>query len=270
MTISEDKQESTTLIDHAPNFALTGKLALVTGSVQGLGFAIAQAYAASGARVIINGRSVERVAQAVARMQDQGYTAYPLVQDIARLEQQEQVCERIFSQVGVPDILVNNVGIRLRKSLAEAALQEIVDLINVDLIAAVHLSKLAANAMVRNRLAGRIITLTSVAGELARAGDAVYPIAKQGLSGLIRTLAVEYGPYAITSNGIAPGTFATETNEGLAKDPVKGPIVVGRNPLGRWGRPDEIAGAAVFLASPAASYVNGHILVVDGGFSVTF
>lgn len=154
--------------------------------------------------------------------------------------------------------------------MASATLAEILEIINIDLVAAVHLSKLAANAMVAERKRGSILTLTSIAGELARAGDAIYPVAKQGLSGMVRALAVEYGPYAITSNGIAPGTFATETNARLANDPVKGPIVVGRNPLGRWAAPAEITGAAVFLASPAASYVNGHILVVDGGFSITF
>lgn len=95
-------------------------------------------------------------------------------------------------------------------------------------------------------------------------------MAKLGLQGLVHSLAVEFGPYGITSNGIAPGTFATESNRELANDPVKGPVVVGRNPLGRWAQPDEITGAAVFLASPCASYVNGHTLVVDGGFSVTF
>ncbi len=255
----------------APDFSLAGRLALITGSVQGLGFAIAQAYAASGARVIINGRNASRVAEAVDRITAQGHTAYPLVFDIACLHEQEVAFNSICAQVGVPDILVNNVGIRIRKSLADATLTDIVELINVDLIASVHLSKLAANAMVAQQFpGGRIITLTSIAGGLARAGDAIYPIAKQGLSGMVRALAVEYGPHAITSNGIAPGTFATETNAELASDPLRGPIVVGRNPLGRWARPAEITGPALFLASSASSYVNGHILVVDGGFSVTF
>jgi gluconate 5-dehydrogenase len=254
----------------APDFSLAGRLALITGSTQGLGFAIAQAYAASGARVIINGRDAGRVAAAVASITAQGHEAYPLVFDIASLYEQEAAFNEICAQVGTPDILVNNVGIRIRKSMAEALLADIVEIINVDLIAAVHLSKLAANAMVAGQLPGRIITLTSIAGGLARAGDAIYPIAKQGLSGMVRALAVEYGPHAITSNGIAPGTFATETNAELANDPVRGPIVVGRNPLGRWAQPAEIKGPALFLASSASSYVNGHILVVDGGFSVTF
>ncbi|SHH82981.1 SDR family oxidoreductase [Pollutimonas bauzanensis] len=254
----------------APDFSLRGKLALITGSTQGLGLAIAQAYAASGARVVINGRRADKVEQVVGGLAAQGYGAHAYAQDISHLPEQEAAFGRLCEDVGTPDILVNNVGIRIRKSLAQASLDEILELIKVDLVAAVQLSRLAAGAMAGKGIHGRIITLTSIAGELARPGDAVYPIAKQGLSGMIRALAVEYGPCGITSNGIAPGTFATETNASLAADPVRGPIVIGRNPLARWGRPDEIAGAAVFLASPSASYVNGHILVVDGGFSVAF
>ncbi len=254
----------------APDFSLKGKLALISGSTQGLGLAIAKAYAASGASVVVNGRQAERVAQVVSSLAGQGYGAHAYVQDISRLTELEASYGQLCQDIGTPDILVNNVGIRIRKPLAHATLEEIIELINVDLIAAVQLSKLAAGAMARRQIKGRLITLTSIAGELARPGDAIYPIAKQGLSGMIRALAVEYGRCGITSNGIAPGTFATETNASLANDPVNGPAVLGRNPLERWARPDEIAGAAVFLASPSASYVNGHILVVDGGFSVTF
>ncbi|HWK62863.1 MAG TPA: SDR family oxidoreductase [Eoetvoesiella sp.] len=254
----------------APDFSLRGKLALITGSAQGLGFSIAQAYAASGASVIINGRDEQRVNGAVERLASQGFSAYPLVMDIGRLREQQDHYKKIQDERGTPDILVNNVGVRIRKSLAQASLDEILELINIDLVAGVQLSKLAAQAMADSGIAGRIITLTSIAGQLARPGDAIYPVAKQGLTGLVRALAVEFGKHGITSNGIAPGTFVTETNQSLAADPVRGPAVAARNPLGRWGQPHEIAGAAVFLASPAASYVNGHILVVDGGFSITF
>jgi len=253
-----------------PNFSLAGRVALITGASQGLGFAIAQAYAASGARVIVNGRDPGRVELAVRRLQEQGLRASPLVLDIGDLQAQQAAFEQVCETAGAPDILVNNVGIRIRKALADISLDEICELIRVDLVAATHLSKLAAARMVADGAQGRIITLTSIADRVARPGDAVYPIAKHGLAGLVKALAVEYGPHAITSNGIAPGTFATETNAELASDPVRGPAVVGRNPLGRWGLPGEITGAAVFLASDAASYVNGHILVVDGGFSVAF
>lgn len=302
--------------EHLPDFSLNGRLALITGSAQGLGFAIAQAYAASGASVILNGRDADRLAQAVNALREQGADAHAWQADLSDTDAMPAAFQVLCDKVGVPDILVNNVGMRLRKSLAEASPADIHQLMQTNLLSCVLLSRLAAEAMrqrvqtsaqqatqvaaqdmlqettqpagrpamqqdaqwqglqqaVRQdrRQGGRIITLTSIAGRLARAGDAIYPIAKQGLEGLVRALAVEYGPHGITSNGIAPGTFATETNAALAADPVRSPQVVGRNPLGRWASPDEIAGAAVFLASPAASYVNGHIMVVDGGFSVVF
>jgi gluconate 5-dehydrogenase len=254
----------------APDFSLKEQVALVTGSAQGLGWAIAQAYAASGAHVIINGRNAERVHQRVQQLRQHGRQASPFVFDISQLQHQNEALKQVQDSTGPIGILVNNVGIRIRKSLQDASLTDIVTLIHTDLTAAIHLSKCVGAHMVEQGQGGRIITLTSIAGELARAGDAIYPVAKQGLAGLVRALAVEYGSYGITSNGIAPGTFATESNAALAADPIKGAIVVGRNPLARWAAPAEITGAAVFLASKSASYVNGHILVVDGGFSVTF
>lgn len=254
----------------APVFSLSGKTALITGSTQGLGFEIAKAYAAVGALVVINGRSSENVARAVQAITEQGGRAVPWIHDVGQLDEQPAALERLWADVGTPDILVNNVGIRLRQSLAESSLADIQFLMHVDLIAAMHLSKLCVQRMAHDGLQGRVITLTSIADRVARPGDAIYPVAKHGLAGLVKALAVEYGPQGITSNGIAPGTFATETNAALATDPEQGPRVLGRNPLGRWGQPHEITGAAVFLASPAASYVNGHVLVVDGGFSIAF
>lgn len=253
-----------------PDFSLRGKRALITGSTQGLGLAIAQAYAAAGAELIIHGRDAKRANAVAETLAQSGVQASVWIQDLAFADQLAQSFDACCTMHGVPDILVNNVGQRLRKPFAQARLSEIMQLIHVDLVAGVELSRLAAGALCETRGWGRIITLTSIAGELARYGDAIYPVAKQGLAGMVRALAVEYGRHGITSNGIAPGTFATESNAALAADPLKGPQVVGRNPLARWARPDEITGAAVFLASPSASYVNGHILVVDGGFSITF
>lgn len=255
----------------APLFSLQGRCALVTGSGTGLGLEIAKAYAASGARVILNGRRPEPLLQVQTELRAQGWDAHCWVQDLSRLDELDGAYAHLCQQFGTPDIVLNNVGQRLRSRLQDADWPSIEQLLQLDLLATLKLSKLAAQAMLAsNTRQGRLITITSIAGELARYGDAIYPIAKQGLVGMVRSLAVEFGRSGITSNGIAPGTFATESNAVLAADPVKGPLVVGRNPLGRWARPDEIRGAAVFLASEAASYVNGHILTVDGGFSVTF
>lgn len=134
-------------------------------------------------------------------------------------------------------------------------------------MSAVTLSRDAAEIM-KKQGHGRIIAITSILGHIVRPGDAIYPIAKQGMTGLMRSIAVEYGAHGVTSNAIAPGMFATETNAALAEDPDMLAFARLRVPIERWGRPHEIAGAALFLASDSASYVNGHILTVDGGMSV--
>ncbi|MGB3434240.1 SDR family oxidoreductase [Achromobacter sp.] len=251
------------------NFDLTGQVALVTGSARGLGFCIARALAGCGARVLINGRNAEAVAAAAGELTAAGLDAHPLPFDIS----DDAAMERAFLDIDRDhrrlDILVNNVGARNRKTLRDTSPAEIRELIDTDMVAGMLLAKFAAERMVRQG-SGRLIAITSVVGELARAGDAVYPAAKQGLTGMVRALAAEFGGYGITSNAIAPGTFATETNAEMVADPAVGPRIAERNPMGRWGEPEEIAGAAVFLASPAASYVNGHVLVVDGGLSIQF
>lgn len=259
------------LRSYQANFSLAGRCALVTGSSAGLGLDIARAYAAHGAHVILHGRHASKLLPIAEELKTAGAQVDTWEQDLADLDALPDSYQALCQRVGTPDILVNNVGVRLRSSLQEAAWDDIEHLLQVDLLATLKLSKYAAQAMLQAQARqGRIVTLTSIAGPLARPGDAIYPVAKQGLAGMVRALAVEFGGQGITSNGIAPGTFATESNAALAQDPVKGPLVVGRNPLGRWARPDEIRAVAVFLASPAASYVNGHIVVVDGGFSITF
>ncbi|WP_338880627.1 SDR family oxidoreductase [Achromobacter veterisilvae] len=251
------------------NFDLTGQVALVTGSARGLGFCIARALAGCGARVLINGRNAAAAQASVDTLKRDGLDAHALAFDISDDAAMQAAFGRVDTEHGRLDILVNNVGARNRKTLADTTPAEIRELIDTDLVAGMLLAKFAAERMVRQG-GGRLIAITSVVGELARPGDAVYPAAKQGLTGMVRALAAEFGPRGITSNAIAPGTFATETNADMVADPKIGPRVASRNPLGRWGEPEEIAGAAVFLASPAASYVNGHVLVVDGGLSIQF
>jgi len=250
-------------------FALQGRVALVTGSTRGLGLCMARALAQCGARVLINGRREDVVHATVAQLREEGLLADPLVFDVADDAARDAAFCAIDADVGRLDILVNNVGARHRARLRDIDLGAIRALIDTDLIAGIALSKLAAERM-RKHGWGRLIAVTSIVGELARDGDAVYPAAKQGLTGLMRALATEYATFGITSNAIAPGTFATEANAQMVADPAIGPQIAARNPLRRWGEPHEIAAAAVFLASPAASYVNGHVLVVDGGLSVQF
>lgn len=255
---------------HFPDFRLDGEIALITGAAQGLGNAIAWAYAASGALVILNGRNKAKLIAVQQQLLQAGYKADIFVQDITEYEDCAHNHKILCKNIGIPSIQVNCVGQRLRKSIAASNPNEILEHIHTNLTATIQISRLAAIQMQQAGIAGRIISLSSIAGRIARPGDGVYPIAKQGVEGMVRALAVEFGPHGITSNGIAPGTFATESNLQLANDPVKGPAVLGRNPLQRWAKPNEITGAAVFLASNAASYVNGHVMVVDGGFSITF
>ncbi|MBV7485099.1 SDR family oxidoreductase [Bordetella sp. BOR01] len=250
-------------------FSLAGQVALVTGSARGLGLCIARAMAGCGAHVLINGRNAAAVQDTVAALRNDGLAASALAFDIGDDDAMARAFAQIDAEHGRLDILVNNVGARNRKTLQAMAPAEIRALIDTDLVAGILLAKLAAGRMVPQR-AGRLIAITSVVGELARAGDAVYPAAKQGLTGMMRALAAEFGPLGITSNAIAPGTFATETNAAFMANPALHDPMAARNPMGRWGQPEEIAGAAVFLASPAASYVNGQVLTVDGGLSILF
>ncbi len=250
-------------------FSLDGRTALVTGAVRGLGFEIARGLAAAGATVLINGRQRKSVDAAVARIVAEGGAALPYAFDVAKETAVARAMARIKREQGGLQILVNTVGQRDRRGFFDFDTQAVRRLLDVDLLAPFHLCQKAAPLMQADGY-GRIINITSIAGIIARSGDAAYTTAKGGLAALTRALAAELGPLGITVNGIAPGYFATQANAAMAEDPSVAEWLSKRTSLGRWGEPAEIAGAAVFLASPAASYVTGQILAVDGGYLAHF
>lgn len=248
-------------------FSLAGRVALITGGGRGLGFEMARAFAEAGAHVVLTGRTAKTLDRAVAAITKSGGSAQAAAFDVTNVNAGRAVIADICKTHRRLDILVNNVGARDRRPLAAFGDDDIVNLLNTDLVSAIWLSREAAEVM-KTQAYGRLIFVTSIVGNMAQPGDAIYPIAKQGLTGLMRSMAVEYGIHGITSNAIAPGMFATETNAALAQNPDMLAFARQRVPLQRWGQPEEIAGAALFLASDAASFVNGHVLTVDGGMSV--
>lgn len=256
-------------MDTPSAFSLAGKIALVTGAARGLGRAMAASLAEAGAHVLVNGRDAGRLAPVVEELRRRGRSASPLVFDVADEVAAEAAVASIARDFGRLDILVSNVGLRNRRPIGQLGRADMRQMLEVNLTAAFGLAKAAA-ALMQPRRQGRLIFVTSVAGPLSRGGDAAYTASKGGLAALTRALAVEFGPEGITANAIAPGFFATETNAAMVADPSVQAFLERRVPLRRWGSPAEIGGAVVFLASDAASYVNGHVLTVDGGFSSSY
>ena len=244
-------------------FSLKGQVALVTGAGRGLGFAMAKALAAADAHVLLNGRTKARAA--VAAIRAAGGSAEALAFDVTDTAGVDRAFATIEADHGRLDILVNNVGERDRRGLFDFDLAAVRRLVEADLVAPFDLSRRAARMMIDRGEGGRIINITSIAGPIADTGDTPYTAIKGGLDALTRALAAELGRHRITVNAVAPGFFATEANAAAVKDRQIGGWLRTRTSLGRWGKADEIGGAVLFLASPAASYVTGHTLVVDGG-----
>jgi gluconate 5-dehydrogenase len=240
----------------------------VTGAARGLGWEMARAFAEAGARVVLHGRTVEAIQPRATELAGRGLAAEAVGFDMSDAVAVERAMDTLLARHGRIDILLNNVGERDRRSVQRIAPEDFDHLVAVDLGAVYRLIKRVMPGMTERRH-GRIISVTSIVDQLAANGSPSYTAAKGGLAALTRALAAELGRHNVTCNAIAPGFFATETNAAMTEG-ASGAQRARRVPLNRWARPEEIAGAALLLASPAGSYINGHTLVVDGGISATY
>jgi gluconate 5-dehydrogenase len=252
-----------------PLFDLTGKVALITGGTHGLGMSIAKGLASAGARIVINGHSPDRMNKAIDIYNESDYQAFPYLFDVSDEKQVIDGVTRITEEVGPIDILVNNAGIIKHVPLEEMEVSDFKQVLDIDLVSPFIVAKHIVKVMKR-RMSGKIINICSMMSELGRDSVGAYAAAKGGLKMLTKNMATEWARYNIQVNGIGPGYFATEQTV-LIRESIHpmNKFIINRTPAGKWGDPDDLAGAAIFLASKASDFVNGHILYVDGGILAT-
>lgn len=246
-------------------FSLEGKVALVTGASYGIGFAIASALAQNGAKIVFNDIKEELVNKGIEEYKKIGIDATGYVCDVTNEKQVSEMIADIEKKVGIVDILVNNAGIIKRIPMCEMSADEFRQVIDVDLNAPFIVSKAVIPSMIKKGH-GKIINICSMTSELGRETVSAYAAAKGGLKMLTKNIASEYGEFNIQCNGIGPGYIATPQTAPLREDghPFNS-FIIAKTPAARWGTPEDLAGPAVFLASDASNFVNGHILYVDGG-----
>jgi gluconate 5-dehydrogenase len=245
-------------------FSLKGRTALVTGSSRGLGRAMAEGLAAAGAAIVLNGSDPKRLSTTSSEMKAAGYTTLEACFDVTNEAAVVATFQRLDEAGVAVDILVNNAGIQLRKPMVELTTDEWRKVIEANLTSAFVIGREASKRMIA-RGYGKIINIGSLTSELARATVAPYTVAKGGIKMLTRAMAAEWADKGIQANAIGPGYMLTDMNQALVENPTFDAWVKSRAPAKRWGRPDELVGAAVFLASSASDYVNGQIIYVDGG-----
>lgn len=246
-------------------FELKGKIALVTGASYGIGYALAMAFARAGATIVFNDINQEMIDKGLASYAADGVKAYGYVCDVTDEDAVYALVEQVKKDVGVVDILVNNAGIIKRIPAVEMTAKDFRQVIDIDLNGPFIVSKAFAPGMIAKG-AGKIINICSMMSELGRETVSAYAAAKGGLKMLTKNLACEWAEHNIQVNGIGPGYIATPQTAPLREDghPFNN-FIIGRTPAARWGTPEDLQGPAIFLASEASNFVNGHILYVDGG-----
>ncbi len=251
-------------------FSLEGKVALVTGAAYGIGFAMAEAFAKAGAKIAFNCRSQQHLDKALADYKAKGIDAKGYIADVTDEAQVKELVSKIENDLGVIDILVNNAGIIKRIPMTEMSVEEFRQVVDIDLNAPFIVSKAVIPAMIKKGH-GKIINICSMMSELGRETVSAYAAAKGGLKMLTRNICSEFGEANIQCNGIGPGYIATPQTAPLRERQADGSrhpfdsFIVAKTPAARWGTPEDLMGPAVFLASDASNFVNGHILYVDGG-----
>jgi gluconate 5-dehydrogenase len=253
-----------------PNFDLSGKIALVTGATHGLGMAMAKALASHGATLVINGHTPSKMETALVEYQQSGFIVHPYLFNVTDAVTVNQSIGKIESEIGPIDILVNNAGMIQRTPAIDMDPADFRKVLDVDLVSPFIMAQRVAQSMIARKAGGKIINICSMMSELGRDTVSAYAAAKGGLKMLTRNLATEWAKYNIQVNGIGPGYFATEQTAPIR---VEGhpfhDFILNRTPAGRWGNPEDLGGAVVFLASAASDFVNGQILYVDGGILAT-
>ncbi len=247
-------------------FDLSGKTALVTGSSQGIGLAIAQGLGEAGARIIINGRDTAKLSAARASLVAKGITVLVAAFDVTDENAVTKAISGIERDLGAVDILFNNAGMQFRTALEDYPLAKWRELMQVNVESAFIVGKAVAKGMIA-RKAGKIINICSVQSELGRPSIAPYTATKGAIKMLTKGMCADWAKHNIQINAIGPGYFKTPLNQALVDNPEFSSWLEKRTPAGRWGTTDELIGASIFLASPASSFVNGHILYVDGGIT---
>ncbi|MGV8989063.1 MAG: SDR family oxidoreductase [Cypionkella sp.] len=245
-------------------FNLSGRRALITGSSQGIGFALAKGLAAAGAEVVLNGRDTGKLAEAATQIAG----ARTLAFDATQHEAVRVAIDRFEADVGAIDILINNAGMQYRSPLEDFPAEAFERLLQTNIASVFHVGQAVARHMIA-RKRGKIINIASVQTALARPSIAPYTATKGAVGNLTKGMATDWAKYGLNCNAIAPGYFDTPLNAALVADPVFSTWLEKRTPAGRWGNVDELVGAAIFLSSDAASFVNGHILYVDGGITAS-